>query len=215
MGTKLIIQGLTDKEGKGDAGPKFELQLNPEALKHTRTIKMDDKTVGDTAGPVGQFQGYGDDTLNLDFILDGTGVMSDGDYGTVEARLKELEDCIYSFDAGLHKPRFLLVSYSGFVFRCAMTSFNTDYMLFNASGMPLRAKVSLALKGSKEEKKTKKQSPDMTHAKLIREGDSLPLLCNEVYGKMDYYLQVAEHNGLTNFRELEIGSVIEFPPLQR
>ena len=55
----------------------------------------------------------------------------------------------------------------------------------------------------------------MSHAFTIREGDSLPLLCKEVYGKMDYYLQVAEHNGLTNFRELEVGSTIELPPLQR
>lgn len=214
MLTKVTITGLSDKDGKGDAGDKYELQLNPEGIKHTRSIKVDDKTVGDTAGPVGQFQGYGDDTITLDFFIDGSGVIDGSFWGTVDAELKKLQKTIYGFDSGLHKPRALLVTYGGFVFRCSLTSYTTDYLLFDRDGLPLRAKISLGLKGSKEEK-TKKNSPDMSHARTIREGDSLPLLCNEIYGKMDYYLQVAEHNGLTNFRELEIGSTIEFPPLQR
>ncbi len=211
--TKVIITGLSDPKGEGDAGTEYPLQINPEGIKHTRAINVNTKAVGDTAGPVGQFQGYGDDTITLDFFIDGSGVIDGSFWGTVPMELKKLENCIYGFDASQHKPRPLLVTYGGFVFRCTLTSYTTDYLLFDRDGLPLRAKVSLGLKGAKEKKK--KNSPDMTHAKTIREGDSLPLLCKEIYGKMDYYIQVAEHNGLTNFRELEIGSTVEFPPLQR
>jgi nucleoid-associated protein YgaU len=95
-----------------------------------------------------------------------------------------------------------------------MTAFSIDFLLFDKDGVALRAKVHLALKGYVQES-SKKSSPDMSHSFTIREGDSLPLLCKSVYGDMNYYLQVAEHNGLSNFRELEIGSTLELPPLQR
>jgi len=95
-----------------------------------------------------------------------------------------------------------------------MTAFNIEFLLFDINGHTLRAKVHLSLKAYVD-LQSKKSSPDMSHAFTIREGDSLPMLCKEVYGNMNYYLQVAEHNGLTNFRELEVGSTVEFPPLQR
>jgi nucleoid-associated protein YgaU len=213
MQKKLKITGLDDPQGKGTAGKEFTLQLNPETYKHQRALAVPTKEVGDTAGPVGQFKGYGEETMSIDFYVDGTGAIP-GTTGTCDAMLKDLEETIYDFDSSQHKPRFLLIEYGSFVFRCMLTSFNIDCVLFDIDGSPVRAKVSLATKGAKEEKTTK-SSPDMTHAITIVEGDSLPLLCKKVYGKMDYYLQVAQHNGLTNFRELEIGSVVEFPPLQR
>jgi hypothetical protein len=128
--------------------------------------------------------------------------------------LAKLESTVYSFDGNIHKLKYLFVEYGDFNFRCMMTAFNIEFLLFDQDGGALRAKVHLSLKSYQQET-SKKSSPDMSHAFTIREGDSLPLLCKEVYGDMNYYLQVAEHNGLTNFRELEIGSTLEFPPLQR
>jgi hypothetical protein len=218
---KFIIHGLNDITA-APSGAGYELQLNPESIKRNRTIKMGDKTGVDVAGEVVQYVGYGEQTLDLDFFIDGTGAIPSDrgdDYGSksvssVDDDLRTLEETIYSFDGSIHKPKYLFVEYGDMNFRCMMTAFNIDFLLFDLNGHTIRAKVHLALKAYADIK-GKKSSPDMSHAFTIREGDSLPLLCKQVYGSMDYYLQVAAHNGLTNFRELEIGSTIEFPPLQR
>lgn len=216
---KFVIYGLKEmKDSPG--GESYKLQLNPESIKRDRTINISEKSAPDTSSPVVQYLGYGEETMDLDFYIDSTGAIPAGgaagtkDVKSVDKDLADLEKVIYTFDGSVHKPKYLFVEYGSFNFRCMMTAFSIDFLLFDKDGVALRAKVHLALKGYVQES-SKKSSPDMSHSFTIREGDSLPLLCKSVYGDMNYYLQVAEHNGLSNFRELEIGSTLELPPLQR
>ncbi|MBL0019398.1 MAG: hypothetical protein IPP17_23940 [Bacteroidetes bacterium] len=215
---KFIIYGIDTIDG-APGGNKYELQLNPESIKRNRAITMGEKAAVDTAKPVVQYLGYGEETMDLDFFLDSTGAIVGETTGSkvvtsVDTEIADLEKVVYTFDGSIHKPKYLFVEYGDFNFRCMMTAFNIEFHLFDSDGGALRAKIHLSLKGYQQET-SKKQSPDMSHSFTIREGDSLPLLCKQVYGEMNYYLQVAEHNGLTNFRELEVGSTIELPPLQR
>ena len=50
--------------------------------------------------------------------------------------------------------------------------------------------------------------------RLVRAGDTLPLMCYRIYGSAGYYLEVAAVNGIDNFRKLEPGSRVVFPPLE-
>ncbi|HEU6454372.1 MAG TPA: peptidoglycan-binding protein, partial [Roseateles sp.] len=59
------------------------------------------------------------------------------------------------------------------------------------------------------------QSPDLTHKRVVKAGDRLPLLCNEIYGTPHLYLQVAAANGLDDFRNLAPGTQLFFPPLEK
>ena len=43
----------------------------------------------------------------------------------------------------------------------------------------------------------------------------MPQLCFAIYGDPRYYLQVADVNGLGNFRDLEAGVNLVFPPLAK
>lgn len=212
---KFVIHGLTSIDASPAKGGGYELTLNPESIKRNRAIVIEASNAGNTSTQVNQYKTYGDETMDLDFYLDSTGAIPNC-FLPVDVELDLLTAEIYEIDHSIHKPKYLFVEYGAFSFRCMMTAFNTEYLLFDQDGAALRAKVHLSLKSVKTvTEASKNSSPDMSHSFTIREGDSLPLLCKEVYGKMDYYLQVAEHNGLTNFRELEVGSVIELPPLQR
>jgi hypothetical protein len=44
-------------------------------------------------------------------------------------------------------------------------------------------------------------------------GDTLPLLCFQIYQESKYYVEVARINRLDDFRNLEPGRQILFPPL--
>ncbi len=93
------------------------------------------------------------------------------------------------------------------------------YKLFTSQGLPLRALVKTTFIGSIEDDKRlakeNAQSPDLTHIRTIKEGDTLPLLCKEMYGDIKYYVEVANFNGLNDFRNLKTGDKIKFPPLAK
>ena len=59
------------------------------------------------------------------------------------------------------------------------------------------------------------QSPDLTHLRVIKAGDKLPVLCNEIYGDPRLYLRVAQANGIDDFRNILPGMRIFFPPLEK
>jgi nucleoid-associated protein YgaU len=202
--------------------------LSPQNFKHNRSVEVQEKKVGDTAGPVTQFQSYGSESVDMELVIDGTGFNTktggggsqgfEGKAQDVDSEVNKLTDIVYNYQGDIHKPYYLLVEWSTYVFRGQLKSFDVDYTLFDMDGVPLRAKIKLSITVHRDPASNGsagRSSPDMTHVKTVRVGDSLPLMCKEVYGKMNYYLQVAEHNGLTNFRELEIGENLEFPPLDR
>jgi nucleoid-associated protein YgaU len=58
-------------------------------------------------------------------------------------------------------------------------------------------------------------SPDLTHYRVIKKGDTLPLMCYRIYGDSKYYIQVAKANKLSNFRHLKEGEEIFFPPIAK
>lgn len=107
----------------------------------------------------------------------------------------------------------------GLIFSCRLSSVNVTYTSFNRDGSPMRAELDVVLFSDQDVKsrmaKENKHSPDLTHQRTVRSGDTLPLLSKEVYGTSAHYLRVAQVNNLDNFRSLTPGQVLSFPPLEQ
>ena len=65
------------------------------------------------------------------------------------------------------------------------------------------------------ERRDNDSSPDLTHLRDVRDGDTLPLLAYDIYGNAQLYLEVARVNKLVNFRRLRSASRLSFPPLDK
>ena len=98
-----------------------------------------------------------------------------------------------------------------------IVSSHITYTLFDTFGIPLRAKVNATFieraDGKLNQIASMFSSPDLTHLKLVQEGDILPLMVYNEYGNQDYYLQVARVNKLKDFRKLQSGTTINLPPI--
>jgi len=218
---KLIIYGCKDSKFSG--GTPFEASINPEQIQVTRGVSYNNEDNGtNTAGNTPKFNGYEDDQVSFDLYFDGTGIASstpNKEKIDVAQKIDELHEVIYDYKGGIHRPNYTKLSWGSFKFNCTLKSISTTYTLFKRDGTPLRAKVSLSFIGyidpGKKESQAFKQSPDMTHVKTVRIGDTLPQMCKDVYGEIDYFQQVASINGLVNFRNLEVGSKLYFPPLEK
>jgi hypothetical protein len=167
--------------------------------------------------------------LNFKLVLDGTGVQDAGflrirKKPTVSQWVKEFLDLTFHMNGEIHAPNFLLVEWGGteddgLSFSCRLLNVNVTYTSFNRDGSPLRAELDITLISDEESRKRiakeNKSSPDLTHSRMVKSGDTLPLLAKEIYGSAQYYLRVAQVNNLDDFRNLTPGQVIIFPPLEK
>ncbi len=175
--------------------------------------------------------------LKFEFLFDGTGVVPKpstlGDIplvGAIASALSPNEpfvvmDEIKKFNAlvgyagKVHRPRPLLLVWGSLVFSCVVTSVDYRFTLFKEDGTPLRAVANCtfceSVPGAERERRENASSPDLTHLRDIRDGDTLPLLAYDVYGNAQLYLEVARVNKLINFRRLRSASRLSFPPLAK
>lgn len=156
-------------------------------------------------------------TFTLEFMIDGTGVNTNGVKIPVTAQILLFRAATTGVRGELHKPAFLLVQYGLFICTCVLNSSDVTYTMFDFTGLPIRAKVS-----AKFTERTiptlssilgMLSSPDLTHKKVVQQYDILPLMTYQLYNNQHYYLQVARVNKLKNFRKLKEGTTLVFPPV--
>ena len=98
-------------------------------------------------------------------------------------------------------------------------SFTVAYSLFKPDGSALRATINLKLTESKDyktkAKEAQKSSPDLTHMRTVKAGDTLPLMTYRIYGDSSYYTEVARVNKLRSFNDIKPGDQIYFPPIKK
>ncbi len=112
-----------------------------------------------------------------------------------------------------------MVAWGVIIFKGQLSKMETQYTLFGANGMPMRAKLSLSFCGflsdEEERKKAGKSSPDMSHLIMLKAGETVALVCGRIYGDPLLVDEVARINGLTGFRNVKAGTELLFPHLKK
>ncbi|NKB82601.1 MAG: peptidoglycan-binding protein [Nitrospirales bacterium] len=219
--TKLTISPCKVDSGKisvDTSKKKFEVMINPSDYTHGFTIQYNkDEALGAT-GSEQKFDAYKPEKISFDLVIDGTGVVAGTSAVDVKTRMKDLEGTVYKFDGNAHEPQYVRLLWGSLLFYGRLETLSVQYTLFKPSGEPLRAAVKLSFIEfvSKEEEalEANKTSPDLTHIVEVKAGDTLPLLCARIYKDSSYYIDVARWNNLVNFRDIEPGSRLHFPPLK-
>jgi hypothetical protein len=208
-----------EMEDKDFAGEFYAL-VNPET--YTIDLKMETKG-GQGQGTSGKQQKFTfkqPEEFTFEFLFDNTGII-DGKpnpEGIADA-LKSFQDLAFSLDGKVHEPRHVHVIWGTFDFKGRITGMTINYKLFNPDGSPIRATVKVTIKKSDEDKertaKERKQSPDLSHRRILKKGETLPWLCYLIYGDPKYYIQLAAINNISNFRKIKEGTEIYFPPFDK
>jgi hypothetical protein len=227
---KLRIEAFTKVDRKSAASPDgIDAMFNPTSYKRSHAIayRPARRAALNSPGQEASYSFTPPAELSFTLIFDGTGV---DDFGvvsiarqlmgqSVKKTIDKLEKVCLNFNGDIHEPNFLTVRWGDFKFDCRLKSLEIAYKLFDESGDPLRAEVSIAFIEDKSfetwARQAGRNSPDLTHVRVVKVGDTLPLLCQEIYGSPVHYLQVARDNGLDNFRDLVPGQRLVFAPLAR
>lgn len=215
--TKLRIEAFGKPDYSGGRVGLFLAYVNPTELTSSYTVTYDSAQGAGTTNARMEFKRVTPGDLTINFFLDGTG--ANGKTIDVETKIQQFKE-VTGYSGDIHRPRYLQIAWGTLeVRKCVLKSASIAYKLFTANGVPLRAVITAVFTSNSDDKtrvaEEKASSPDLTHARIVKAGDTLPMMCYEIYNDPGYYLKVAQANRLDNFRNLVPGTRIFFPPLEK
>lgn len=224
---KLEIQSWTDikREGKPKEDDLFKAFINPDefTLNYNVFITSSGASPGEHS-QFGKTLGTAPLEVTLKFYLDGTGAA--GKKYNVPAQIQQFYKVV-GYDGKKHDTRYLRIFWGSltllrptqYALDCVLKNASLQYKLFKTDGTPLRVIITAtfveALSAEIIAFEFPKSSPDLTHVRITKEGDTLPALAYEIYGDFKYYLEVARANQLQSFRRLEPNQKLFFPPFDK
>ena len=227
---KLTIKAYKDQQPHRTTIGTFEAMFNPTSLSQTYYNRYSTQQGLGSTGRQGMYIYSKPAELSLKLILDSTvrNEMGEGvpyKLQTVAQQVDQLLNLIFYMNGDTHQPNHLELMWGDLrfwgesKFACHLSSIDIAYTTFDRSGRALRSELDLTLVADEPVQKRlareNKMSPDLTHSRIVKHGDTLPLLCKAVYGQASYYLRVAQVNNLDDFRNLTPGQELIFPPLER
>jgi hypothetical protein len=223
---KMLILAFSDSEkaesgGINDADAKFETLINPETYTLDYKLKFSSGAQGQgTSGQQLKYEYTEPEEITFEFLFDNTGIIDGNPRESIADDLKAFKEVLVAYQGDAHEPRhFKLVWGENSIFKGRVTELSITYKMFAPDGTPIRALAKVKFKSSIEEQKRAaaedKSSPDITHVRTVKTGDTLPLMCFRIYGDTRYYIEVARRNHLDNPRALTPGMSLRFPPIDK
>ena len=224
---KLRIIAYTDPKYQSEAGKEYEALVNPEEFVEHFKIEYNTTQGEGTTGAALKFQQKPPPEITLHLIFDATGALN-YEAGLVnlsekpeplEEQLNRFKEVIKGYDGTIHSTYYLKIVWGVLIFYGKLTGLDVKYTVFKPDGKPMRAHVKATFLEFKDDEKRAneqgKNSPDLTHIRTVKAGDTLPLMTHRIYGDFSYYLEVARVNKLKDYRNLKPGTRIVFPPLDK
>ena len=232
--TKLQIKAYRDEQFNHEiANGEFRALLNPEKYVFKYKVEQNKQQASGTSSTAPRYNRTPPEDLELEFVFDRTGVLIN--YGNpataaddqlskdegvgIAGDVDQFKRVVFDYNGDEHRPNYLVITWGALLFKGVLTEMDITFKLFKSDGTPLRALANAKFKGFIEDNLRvaleNNSSPDLTHVRMVNEGDTLPLMTYRIYGDSKYYLEVAKANQITNFRKLNVGQKIFFPPIEK
>ncbi|HIJ94645.1 MAG TPA: hypothetical protein HPP94_02695 [Desulfuromonadales bacterium] len=214
---KLMIKAYESPRYAGQPVAEFTAFINPGEITLSYEMEYDSAQGAGTTNSRMNFKKMKPGDMVLNFFIDGTG--AGGRTVDVQQQVQQFQT-VTGYNGSIHRPNYLKVVWGTLqVKRCVLKSASIVYRLFKPDGVPLRAVISATFTDNSDDQTrvamAQDESPDLTHVRRVKAGDTLPTLCQEIYNDPSYYLAVAEANRMNDFRNLTPGVSIIFPPLEK
>lgn len=211
-------------------GDPMTLKYAPAEMSFSKASQFAEVAIPGLEQPLLQFVRGEAETLNLELFFDST------DAGTGPAAVAVTQEVeafhkLVQIHGNFHAPPLVRVTWgtdfpgtamgesltAGDAFTAVVLSVARRFTLFSPDGKPLRATVSLALKHyatvAEQVAAINYQSSDHTRIHVVAEGETLALIAHDAYADVNQWRVIAEHNNLSNIRDLTPGDRLELPPL--
>jgi hypothetical protein len=197
----------------------IDVEFNPTEYTLSKGAQIAEIGIPGLDSPLLQFIRGQNEKLTLDLFLDTT-ASGLGENGVTDVRT--LTRSIYQLvkiQPKTHAPPRILFVWGSLSFKAIAESVTQKFTLFNPTGIPLRATLSVTFREYKtltdQLAELNLQSPDQTKSRVVRQHDTLSLIAGEEYNDPSQWRLIALNNTqvLTSFRRLVPGTVLIIPPI--
>ena len=217
---KLVVVGGNSHSDGMSTARQVEFVFNPSKIEINAGASWEQPTkAGSKKASDPQFKGTTPATMALELILDQWDVRnkSRSVIADVNTLISWTRPTTSARGAKKPQPPKVRLEWALPWFDCYVVSVKATYTMFDKTGVPVRATVSLQLKefGTKDAKQNPTSGSLAGHqSHLVVEGDSLPLLAHRYYEKAEYWRGVAIANGIDDPLRVRPGTRILLPPLE-
>ncbi|MFB2121372.1 LysM peptidoglycan-binding domain-containing protein [Parapedobacter sp. 2B3] len=229
---KLYIEPYLDAAFSRKApGEKFHALINPSTYTCKYEFEYDDTQAGGKSSVKMKFNKIKPQKFTFDFLFDSTGVVRNAAAlnisvanpfakpVSVAEQIEDFKKKIIEFKGDTHRPYYLKIHWGTLLFKGVLNQIDIEYKVFTADGTPMRAVAKCSFTESIEDNLREaienKQSPDITHERIFTGAERMDRMAAEIYGRDAYYIAVAAFNKLDGFRNIQPGTKLFFPPIEK
>ena len=193
--------------------PVIPIRFNPTEYQLQKSNNFAEIPIPGLETPPIQYVRGASEKLSVELLLDTSDTLEDVRIKYVD-KLRGLMD----INSDLHAPPIVRFTWDTQIFKGVMESLNVTYLMFTPDGIPLRAKLSVALKEYRpveiQVKERPKNSPDVEKHYVVRRGDTLSNIAFSLYRDAGVWREIAKANGIRDPRTLAPGRVLTLPRLR-
>lgn len=193
--------------------PVIPLRFNPSEYQLQKANNFAEIGIPGLESPPIQFVRGAAEKLSVELLVDTSDTLED-----VRSKyVNKLRD-LMRLNSELHAPPIVAFTWDTQVFKGVLESLNITYVMFSAEGVPLRAKLSVALKeyrpAAVQFRESETFSPDFDKSFVFRRGDSLASIASQVYRDPALWREIARASKIQDPRRIPPGTVLTLPKLR-
>ncbi|MCA9674519.1 MAG: LysM peptidoglycan-binding domain-containing protein [Kofleriaceae bacterium] len=211
-----VVRGGADLPDK-----RIPLRFNPTELQLAKQNTFAEVPIPGLVAPPIQYVRGASEKLSFEALVDTSDTLED-----VRRTYVDAIRGLMNVDRELHAPPVVRLVWNGpwdtpgqgrahHEFVGVVESLNVTYTLFSAEGVPLRAKLSIALKEwttvEDQVERFPTSSPDVEKAYVVRRNDTLSRIAEQAYGDPRQWRRIARANDLDEPGRLQAGTVLILP----
>jgi hypothetical protein len=186
------------------------VMFNPPEYRIQRTNQFAEVGIPGLGSSLLQFVRGSAETLAMDLFFDTT------DRGVDVRAITELVVGLTSLNARTHAPPHLMFVWGTLIFPCVLESVAQHFDYFNSRGMPLRATLTVTLKGSDALEdlisSIPLESADRTKGYMVTAGDTLQSIAAREYDDPRPWRLIAQASNIDNPLTIQPGLALSIPP---
>ncbi len=194
-----------------DTNEKLTVQFNPEEYSLNTDNSYAQAAIPGRSSPLLQFTHGNLRTLEMELIFDSYEQRTD-----VRPKVRQLT-ALLDINPDTHAPPVLLFVWGTLRFTCVLVKASQKFVLFLSDGSPARARVQVTFNeftnSALEAKEIKRETASFSKVYIVRGGDTLSSIANQVYSDPKLWRPLAIRNALDDPRQLTPGRRLSVPPL--
>ncbi len=221
-----LFKGKLEVEEGSKKGQSLSFMFNPTQYQVAKTNKWEPKGGKGTNVPLWEFTGGQPRSITLELFFDsylprqGVSATDVRDQTNKLFSFMTVDSQLEGTESKMGRPpkcRLIWGQDSSYQFDCYITQCSVTYLMFNETGVPIRATASLTLQEEHDPDNLGGTNPTSRgepgrRVWVVNEGDRLDWIAFKEYGRATEWRRIAEANNITDPLALQPGMVLAIPP---